>query len=87
MFPLKGRALLAVTTTITSLGFLMIGFDNGLMGGFGQSCVNSPLLGFTHSPLAVNGPQFAASFDNPSATMIGVFVGIYEGLLRCHIAL
>ncbi|KKA24854.1 hypothetical protein T310_1122 [Rasamsonia emersonii CBS 393.64] len=34
MLPLKGRSLLAVVTTITSLGFLMIGFDNGLMGGF-----------------------------------------------------
>ncbi|KAL1964896.1 hypothetical protein VTN77DRAFT_6249 [Rasamsonia byssochlamydoides] len=60
MFPLKGRPLLAVVTTITSLGFLLIGFDNGLMGGF------------------VNGPQFAESFGNPSATMIGVFVAIYE---------
>ncbi|KAJ6101781.1 hypothetical protein N7486_004208 [Penicillium sp. IBT 16267x] len=60
MLPLKGKALLAVTTTITSLGFLMVGFDNGLMGGF------------------VNGPQFAASFNNPSATIIGVFVAIYE---------
>ena len=36
MFPLKGRTLLGVITTITSIGFLMIGFDNGLMGGFGE---------------------------------------------------
>jgi hypothetical protein len=35
LFPLKGRALLASVTTISSIGFLMIGFDNGLMGGFG----------------------------------------------------
>jgi hypothetical protein len=42
MIPLKGRSLLTAVTTITSLGFLMIGFDNGLMGGFGTSFI-SPL--------------------------------------------
>jgi hypothetical protein len=36
MLPLKGRALLAVVTTICSVGFLMVGFDNGLMGGIGE---------------------------------------------------
>jgi hypothetical protein len=35
---LEGNALLATVTTLTCLGFLLIGFDNGLMGGF----VNSP---------------------------------------------
>lgn len=39
---------------------------------------------FSHLFLVVNGPQFAATFDNPSATMIGVFVAIYEGWLRYH---
>ncbi|KAF7125704.1 hypothetical protein CNMCM5793_001997 [Aspergillus hiratsukae] len=38
MFQLKGAPLLGVVTVITSIGFLMIGFDNGLMGGF----VNGP---------------------------------------------
>lgn len=32
---LRGPALLAAVTTLTSLGFLMIGFDNGLLGGLG----------------------------------------------------
>lgn len=32
---LQGPALLAAVTTLTSLGFLMIGYDNGLLGGLG----------------------------------------------------
>ena len=32
---LRGPALLATVTTLTSLGFLMIGYDNGLLGGLG----------------------------------------------------
>ena len=35
MVELKGSALLATVTTLTSLGFLMIGYDNGLFGGLG----------------------------------------------------
>ncbi|KAK0103274.1 hypothetical protein ONS95_005307 [Cadophora gregata] len=34
MFELRGRGLLGAVTVLTSLGFLLIGFDNGLMGGF-----------------------------------------------------
>lgn len=38
-FPLEGHALLSTVTVITSIGFLMIGYDNGLMGGFSKfSC-------------------------------------------------
>ena len=33
---LRGPALLATVTTLTSLGFLMIGYDNGLLGGLGM---------------------------------------------------
>jgi MFS family permease len=33
MLQLRGRALLLAVTTLTSLGFFLIGFDNGLMGG------------------------------------------------------
>lgn len=33
---LQGPALLAAVTTLTSLGFLMIGYDNGLLGGLGM---------------------------------------------------
>ena len=36
MVELKGQTLLATVTTLTSLGFLMIGYDNGLFGGFGK---------------------------------------------------
>ena len=49
------------------------------------SDIEFSFFGFTDSPLVVNGPQFAASFGNPSATMIGLFVAIYEGLSRIHI--
>ena len=35
MLELHGPALLATVTTVTSLGFLMVGFDNGLLGGLG----------------------------------------------------
>lgn len=33
MLRLEGNALLYTVTTLTCLGFLLIGFDNGLMGG------------------------------------------------------
>lgn len=34
---LEGRALLLTVTALTSLGFMLIGYDNGLMGGLGES--------------------------------------------------
>lgn len=37
MPPLRGSVLLGAVTVLTSLGFLLIGFDNGLMGGLGDS--------------------------------------------------
>ena len=80
---LKGRALLATVTTITSTGFLLIGFDNGLMGGLGTfpNCqLDKQLVGFAVLILEiVNGPAFNDFFDYPSATMIGLIVAIYEG--------
>ncbi|MCJ1236346.1 hypothetical protein MMC14_004327, partial [Varicellaria rhodocarpa] len=33
MLELQGRTLLAAVTTLTSLGFLLIGYDNGVLGG------------------------------------------------------
>ena len=42
----EGNALLVAVTTLTCLGFLLIGFDNGLMGGF----VNSPAFTETARP-------------------------------------
>jgi hypothetical protein len=36
MVELRGQSLLGAVTVLTSLGFLLIGFDNGLMGGLGE---------------------------------------------------
>lgn len=36
MYELTGRPLLITVSVLTSLGFLLIGFDNGLMGGLGS---------------------------------------------------
>ena len=36
MVELHGNALLGTVTLLTSLGFLLIGWDNGLMGGLGK---------------------------------------------------
>ncbi|KAG5985645.1 hypothetical protein E4U43_005957, partial [Claviceps pusilla] len=57
---LQGRVLLLAVTTLTSLGFMLIGYDNGLMGGL------------------VNSPAFRRTFQEPSSTMIGVIVAIFE---------
>lgn len=39
MAELRGRALIVAVSILTSLGFMLIGFDNGLMGGLGTlSC-------------------------------------------------
>jgi hypothetical protein len=32
---LQGRALILTVSVLTSLGFMLIGYDNGLMGGLG----------------------------------------------------
>lgn len=44
MVKLQGTALLAAVTTLTSLGFLMIGYDNGLMGGLSAILAQNLLL-------------------------------------------
>lgn len=81
---LRGTALLATVTTLTSLGFLMIGFDNGLLGGLGMyqhhACSHTtdlmnPLIAKS-SP--VNGDAFNDTFGKPSQTMIGTIVSIYN---------
>jgi sugar porter (SP) family MFS transporter len=43
MLELRGNALLGTVTVLTSMGFLLIGFDNGLMGGL----VNGPAFNDT----------------------------------------
>lgn len=40
---LQGRALLLTVSLLTSLGFMLIGYDNGLMGGL----VNGPAFNKT----------------------------------------
>lgn len=36
MGELQGRPLILTVSVLTSLGFMLIGFDNGLMGGLGK---------------------------------------------------
>ncbi|ESZ89878.1 sugar transporter STL1 [Sclerotinia borealis F-4128] len=60
MLYLEGRALFTAITSITCLGFLLIGYDNGLMGGL------------------VNSTGFKNTFENPSPTITGLIVAIYE---------
>lgn len=62
---LEGDSLLFTVTTLTCLGFLLIGFDNGLMGGF----VNS--TAFTET--------FGIDTDTSAGTnLIALIVAIYE---------
>ncbi|KAI9642756.1 hypothetical protein NHQ30_008488 [Ciborinia camelliae] len=60
MTVLQGRALFTAVTSLTCLGFLLIGYDNGLMGGL------------------VNSTGFKDTFDNPTPTITGLIVAIYE---------
>jgi hypothetical protein len=62
---LKGRGLMLTVSLLTSLGFMLIGYDNGLMGGL------------------VNAPAFQDTFSNPSATMVGTIVAIFESTSTC----
>ena len=41
MYELRGRGLLIAVSVLTSLGFLLVGFDNGLMGGMGMHKTSS----------------------------------------------
>ncbi|MCJ1246521.1 hypothetical protein MMC30_003729 [Trapelia coarctata] len=66
MAKLQGTALLAAVTTLTSMGFLMIGYDNGLMGGL----VNGPAFNSTFdTPGPVIQGFIVACFD------LGAFLG------------
>jgi hypothetical protein len=38
---LQGQSLILTVSVVTSLGFMLIGFDNGLMGGLGKSQFSS----------------------------------------------
>jgi MFS family permease len=62
---LESNALLATVTTLTCLGFLLIGYDNGLMGGF----VNSP---------AFTGTFGIDTKTDAGTNMIALVVAVYE---------
>ncbi|THZ99008.1 general substrate transporter [Aureobasidium pullulans] len=62
---LEGNALLYTVTTLTCLGFLLIGFDNGLMGGF----INSPAFTETFG---------IDKTTNKGTNLIAIIVAIYE---------
>lgn len=65
MIMLKGSALLYTVTTLTCLGFLLIGFDNGLMGGFVGSKAFTETLGIDPT-------------TNSGTEIIALIVAIYE---------
>lgn len=44
MYKPRGYVLFGLVTALTSSGFLLIGFDNGLMGGLGRFFLLSPGL-------------------------------------------
>lgn len=65
IFRLEGDTLLYTVTTLTCLGFLLIGFDNGLMGGL----VNGAAFDRT----------FEIDTDTSSGTnLVALIVAIYE---------
>lgn len=62
---LEGKALLYTVTSLTCLGFLLIGFDNGLMGGFVGGRAFTESMGI--DPTTSDGTN-----------MIALIVAIYE---------
>jgi len=94
MAVLEGRLLFTAVTALTCLGFLLIGYDNGLMGGYASSVPpvflltpQFPSVHFPHadflqsqltSPRLVNSTSFKTTFDSPSPTITGLIVAIYE---------
>ncbi|THY18637.1 general substrate transporter [Aureobasidium pullulans] len=62
---LEGNALLYTVTTLTCLGFLLIGFDNGLMGGFVNSAAFTETFGIDTT-------------TNKGTNLIALIVAIYE---------
>lgn len=62
---LEGDALLFTVTALTCLGFLLIGFDNGLMGGFVNSAAFTETFGIDTNTSA-------------GTNLIALIVAIYE---------
>lgn len=70
---LAGNALLSTVTTISCLGFLLIGFDNGLMGGFVNSTAFTTSLGLDEA---------TSTGTNLEALIVAIFeVGAFGGCI------
>lgn len=70
---LGNNALLSVVTTISCLGFLLIGFDNGLMGGFIGSTAFTTSLGLDEA---------TSTGTNLEALIVAIFeVGAFCGCI------
>ena len=77
--PLQGQRLILTVSALTSLGFMLIGYDNGLMGGLGTSRPPPSLTADCLPCLLVNTPAFNTTFGSPDTAMIGLIVAIFEG--------
>lgn len=62
---LEGNTLLYTVTTLTCLGFLLIGYDNGVMGGFVNSKAFTETFGIDTS-------------TSNGTNLIALIVAIYE---------
>ena len=72
---------MATVIVLTSLGFMLIGWDNGLLGGVGTLTLISLCEADTDDE-KVNGPAFNDTFGTPDSTLIGTIVAIYESMLK-----
>ncbi|RMZ84438.1 hypothetical protein DV738_g831, partial [Chaetothyriales sp. CBS 135597] len=75
---LRGNALLAAVTSLTALGFMQIGFDNGLMGGLvNQAAFNNTFKspGSTMIALIVSIMEIGAFIGSIITAMIGEQLG------------
>lgn len=73
MWELRGKSLRVAATICSLAGFLLLGFDQGLMSG---------IIGF-------EGNAFARDFNNPDANMQGIITSIYDigcvvGSIMCY---
>lgn len=53
---LRGQPLVLTVSMLTSLGFMLIGYDNGLMGGLGETTL---AISTQTAPNAANTSQHA----------------------------
>lgn len=65
MVHLEGNSLLYTVTTLTCLGFLLIGFDNGLMGGLVNGAAFDEVFGIDTK-------------TNSGTNLVAIIVAIYE---------